>query len=171
MEGFLNPNKVLREVRLRRNMIAVDFGCGSGGWVIPLAKELEEGRVLAVDILQEPLSALKAKAKLEKVSNIEIVSADIEKGTELFDNSADLVLMTNLLFQCEDKKRILEEGKRILKKGGKILVVDWELDSPLGPKEGRISSEEIKKISQSLGLKLKREFKASNYHYGLILER
>jgi len=171
MEGFLNPNKVLREVRLRRNMIAVDFGCGSGGWVIPLAKELEEGKVLAVDILQEPLSALKAKAKLEKVSNIEIVSADIEKGTELFDNSADLVLMTNLLFQCQDQKKVLEEGKRILKKGGKILVVDWELDSPLGPKEGRVSSEEIKKISQSLGLKLKREFKASNYHYGLIFER
>jgi len=152
-------------------MIAVDFGCGSGGWVIPLAKELEEGKVLAVDILQEPLSALKAKAKLEKVSNIEIVSADIEKGTELFDNSADLVLMTNLLFQCQDQKKVLEEGKRILKKGGKILVVDWELDSPLGPKEGRVSSEEIKKISQSLGLKLKREFKASNYHYGLIFER
>ena len=171
MEGFLNPNKVLREIRLRRNMIAVDFGCGSGGWVIPLAKELEEGRVLAVDILQEPLSALKAKAKLEKVSNVEIVSADIEKGTELFDNSADLVLMTNLLFQCQDRKRVLEEGKRILKKGGKILVVDWEIDSPLGPKEGRVSSEEIKKISQSLGLKLKREFKASNYHYGLIFER
>ena len=171
MEGFLNPNKVLREVRLRRNMIAVDFGCGSGGWVIPLAKELEEGKVLAVDILQEPLSALKAKAKLERVSNIEIVSADIEKGTELFDNSADLVLMTNLLFQCQDRKKVLEEGKRILKKGGKILVVDWELNSPLGPKEGRVSSEEIKKISQSLGLKLKREFKASNYHYGLIFER
>jgi len=171
MEGFLNPNKVLREIRLRRNMIAVDFGCGSGGWVIPLAKELEEGRVLAVDILQEPLSALKAKAKLEKVSNVEIVSADIEKGTELFDNSADLVLMTNLLFQCQDRKKVLEEGKRILKKGGKILVVDWELNSPLGPKEGRVSSEEIKKISQSLGLKLKREFKASNYHYGLIFER
>ena len=152
-------------------MIAVDFGCGSGGWVIPLAKELEEGRVLAVDILQEPLSALKAKAKLEKVSNVEIVSADIEKGTELFDNSADLVLMTNLLFQCQDRKRVLEEGKRILKKGGKILVVDWEIDSPLGPKEGRVFSEEIKKISQSLGLKLKREFKASNYHYGLIFER
>jgi len=171
MEGFLNPKKVLREIRLRRNMIAVDFGCGSGGWVIPLAKELEEGRVLAVDILQEPLSALKAKAKLERVSNVEIVSADIEKGTELFDNSADLVLMTNLLFQCQDRKRVLEEGKRILKKGGKILVVDWEIDSPLGPKEGRVSSEEIKKISQSLGLKLKREFKASNYHYGLIFER
>ena len=171
MEGFLNPNKVLREIRLRRNMIAVDFGCGSGGWVIPLAKELEEGRVLAVDILQEPLSALKAKAKLERVSNVEIVLADIEKGTQLFDNSADLVLMTNLLFQCQDRKRVLEEGKRILKKDGKILVVDWELDSPLGPKEGRISPEEIKKIAQSLGLKLKREFKASNYHYGLIFER
>lgn len=170
MEGFLNPNEVLKEVKLRKNMTAVDFGCGSGGWVIPLAKELEEGKVIAVDILEEPLSALKARAKLEKISNIEFILADIEKGTDIFDKSADLVLMTNLLFQCEDKKKVLEEGKRVLRTGGKILIVDWNLDAPLGPKEGRVSPEEVKKIAQDIGLKLKKEFKASSYHYGLALE-
>jgi ubiquinone/menaquinone biosynthesis C-methylase UbiE len=170
MEGFLNPNKVLKEVSLRRNMTAVDFGCGSGGWVIPLAKELEEGKVIAVDILEEPLSALKSKAKLEKITNIETMPGDVEKGTDVFEKSADLVLMTNLLFQCEDKKKVLEEGKRVLRTGGKILIVDWNLDAPLGPKERRVSPEEVKKIAQNVGFKLKKEFKASNYHYGLIFE-
>ena len=170
MEGFLNPNKVLKEVSLKRNMTAVDFGCGSGGWVIPLAKELEEGKVIAVDILAEPLSALKSRAKLEKISNIEMVLADTEKGTDILSKGADLVLMTNLLFQCEDRKKVLEEGKRVLKNKGKILIVDWEPNAPLGPKEGRISSEEVKKMAQDVGFKLKKEFKASNYHYGLIFE-
>ena len=49
-------------------MIAADFGCGSGGWAIPLAKKLEEGKVYAIDILEEPLSALRARAKLEKIT-------------------------------------------------------------------------------------------------------
>lgn len=170
MEGFLDPVKILKEMKLRRNMTAVDLGCGSGGWVIPLAKELEEGRVIAVDILQEPLSALKARINFEKVLNVETVLANVEKGTDIFENSADLVLMTNLLFQCEDRKRVLEEGKRILKKSGKILLIDWNLDAPIGPKEGRISPEDVKTLAEEIGLKVKKEFKASSYHYGLIFE-
>lgn len=171
MEGFLDPAKTLKEIRLRKNMTAVDLGCGSGGWAIPLAKELTEGKVIAVDILEEPLSALRARAKLEKLFNIETVLANAEKGTDLFENSADLVLMTNLLFQCEDRKEVLEEGKRVLKSSGKILVVDWNLESFIGPKEGRITSEEVKKIAEGIGLATKKEFQASSYHYGLIFEK
>ncbi|MCX6760828.1 MAG: class I SAM-dependent methyltransferase [Candidatus Nealsonbacteria bacterium] len=171
MEGFLDPTKILKEMRLRRNMTAIDFGCGSGGWAIPLAKELEEGKVIAIDILEEPLSALKARAKLEKILNIEMVLADAEKGTDIFENSADLVLMTNLLFQCEDRKKVMEEGKRVLKSSGRILIIDWSLDSPIGPKEGRVSPEDVKTLAQDIGLKNKKEFKASPYHYGLIFEK
>jgi ubiquinone/menaquinone biosynthesis C-methylase UbiE len=171
MEGFLDPVKILKELRLRRNMIAVDFGCGSGGWVIPLAKELEEGKVIAVDILEEPLSSLRSRAKMEKLSNIEIILANAEKGTDIFENSADLVLMTNLLFQCEDRKKVLEEGKRVLKSSGRILVIDWNLESLMGPKEGRIPPEDVKALAQEVGLKNKKEFQASSYHYGLIFEK
>ncbi|TFG35812.1 MAG: class I SAM-dependent methyltransferase [Parcubacteria group bacterium] len=171
MEGFLDPIKILKEMRLRRNMTAVDFGCGSGGWVIPLVKELEEGKVVAVDILEEPLSSLRSRAKMEKILNIETVLANAEKGTDIFENSADLVLMTNLLFQCEDRKKILEEGKRVLKSSGKILIVDWNPDSPIGPTEGRISQEDVKILAEETGLKIKKEFKAGSYHYGLIFEK
>ena len=149
-------------------MVAADFGSGSGGWAIPLAKKLEEGKVYAIDILEEPLSALRAKTKLEKIFNIETIKSDVEKGSKLFNESCDFVLMTNLLFQCEDKKKVIEEGKRVLKPGGKILVVDWKLDASLGPKESRVSAEEVKKIAKELDLKLEKEFEAGSYHYGLV---
>jgi len=171
MEGFLNPLEVLKKLKLSKNMITADFGCGSGGWAIPLAKILEEGKVYAIDILEEPLSALRSKAKLEKVFNIEIIKSNIERTSRLRENSCDLVLMTNLLFQCEDKKLILEEGKRVLKKGGKILVVDWEIEAELGPEEGRVSAEEVKKIAENLNLKLEKKFEAGVYHYGLIFTK
>ncbi len=169
MTGFLNPTEVLKQLELRDEMTAADFGSGSGGWVLPLAKKLEGGKVYALDILKEPLSALRAKAKLEKITNIETIKADIEKGTALFDESCDLVLMTNLLFEVDDKKKVLEEGKRILRPGGRILVVDWKKDSPLGPKEGRVLPEEIKETGLDLNLRIEKEFEASAYHYGLIL--
>ncbi|GAH20696.1 unnamed protein product, partial [marine sediment metagenome] len=42
-QGFLNPSEVLKQLKLKKDMIAADFGCGSGGWALPLAKKLEEG--------------------------------------------------------------------------------------------------------------------------------
>jgi len=167
MTGFLNPNEVLKNLELDKDMVCADFGCGSGGWAIPLAKKLEEGKVFAIDILDEALSALRAKIKLEKILNIEIVKSDIEKTSRLLKNSCDLVLMTNLLFEVADIKNVLEEGKRVLKAGGKILVVDWKKDAALGPKE-KISPKKVKEIAKELDLELEKEFEAGIYHYGLI---
>jgi len=170
MNGFLNPIEILKHLDLEKNMVAADFGCGSGGWVIPLAKKLEEGKVFAIDILDESLSALRAKIKLEKIFNIEVLKSDVEKTSKLLSNSCDLVLMTNLLFEVADIKKVLEEGKRVLKKGGKILVVDWLVDAPLGPKE-KISAEEVKKNAKEFDLELEKEFEAGLYHWGLIFQK
>ena len=168
MEGFLNPSEVLNQLKLSGEMIAADFGSGSGGWAIPLAKRLKFGKVYAIDILEEPLSALKSKAEIQKVYNIETINSNVEKGIKLPDLSCDLVLLTNLLFQIEDKKRVLTEAKRVLKKGGKILVVDWLPEALQGPREGRVSPDEVKKIAKNLNLKLEKEFRTGIYHYGLI---
>jgi ubiquinone/menaquinone biosynthesis C-methylase UbiE len=173
MEEFLNPAEVLKQLKLKEDMTAADFGCGSGGWVLPLARKLEEGKVYAIDILEEPLSALKSRVNLEKIFNIETIQSDVERenGSKLTASTCDLVLMTNLLFECEDKKKVLEEGKRILKERGKILVIDWKIDAPKGPVEGRISASEVKKIAKEINLTLEKEFEAGAYHYGLIFFR
>lgn len=170
MVEFLNPKEILEKLNLKENMVAADFGCGSGGWVIPLAKILQKGRVFAIDILEEPLSALRSRAKMEKIFNIDALKADVEKGTSLISESCDLVLMTNLLFQVENIKKVLEEGKRVLKNGGKILVVDWKENTKVGP-EKRISPEKVKKVAEEIGLKLKKEFEAGSYHWGLVFEK
>jgi ubiquinone/menaquinone biosynthesis C-methylase UbiE len=167
--NFLEPEEVLKELKLQEDIVVADFGCGSGGWAIPLAKQIIDGKVYAIDILQEPLSALRMKAKTEEINNIATVLADVERGTDLLDESLDLVLLTNLLFQVDDKKKVLSEAKRVIKPGARILIVDWQPKAQMGPKEGRVDVEEIKKIAQELGLSVEKEFAASPYHYGLIL--
>lgn len=168
-QGFLNPQQVLSQLGLEKNMVAVDFGSGSGGWAIPLARILKDGQVYAVDVLDEAISALGSRVKIEKILNIKIIKADVEKDTTIPSESCDLVLMTNLLFECENRKGAIEEGKRVLKSGGKILIVDWKKDAPLGPKEGRVPPEEIKKIAAESDFKFDKEFDAGIYHFGLIL--
>lgn len=152
-------------------MVAADFGCGSGGWVIPLAKKLEYGKVYAIDVLEDPLSALRSKMKMEKIINIEPVKADVEESTRLISGSCDLVLMTNLLFQVGDIKQVLLEGKKVLRGGGRILVVDWNEDAPVGPEGKRISAEDVKELAEEEGFTLEKEFEAGPYHWGAILTK
>lgn len=171
MEKFLDPKEILTtKLNLKEEMFAADFGCGSGGWVIPLAKILKKGKVFAIDILEEPLSALRGKIKSEGLFNIELKRADVEKSSLLLSESCDLVLMTNLLFEVDDIKKVLEEGKRVLKKGGQILIVEWKKEAPFGP-EKRIEPENVKKIAQELGFSIENEFEASFSHWGTVLKK
>jgi ubiquinone/menaquinone biosynthesis C-methylase UbiE len=167
---FLDPLKLLTQIGLKENMVAADFGCGSGGWVIPLAKILKMGKIYAIDVLQEPLSVLRAKLKAEKLFNVDVVCSDVEKNSKLLANSCDLVLMTNLLFQADDKKKILEEGKRILKDNGKILVVDWKPEVNMGP-VNKVSAKEVQDLAQNLDLKFVSVLDADTYHWALIFTK
>lgn len=173
MESFLNPEEVLNQLDLSSEMVAADFGSGSGGWVLPLAKKLKDGRVYAIDILEEPLSVLSGKAREEGLLNIETVRADIESknGSKLVQGTCDIVLITNLLFQTEDKKTVLDEAFRILRSGGKMLVVDWDKNCPFGPKGREVLPEKLKDLAEKVGFKTQKEFRAGTYHWGLIFEK
>lgn len=173
MEGFLNPNQVLDQLNLRKNIIAAEFGCGAGGFTIPLAQRLEEGLVYALDIQKPPLSALKGKSLAGRILNINIIRCDLEepKGSTLPNSSLDLVLVPNMLFQTENKSAIITEAKRILKEKGAMVIIDWLPEASQGPKQGKISPAEVKKISKELGFKFEREINAGAYHYGLVFAR
>jgi len=172
--AFLNPEQVLANLELRENMRAAEFGCGAGKFVLLLAKKLNEGRVYGIDIQTEPLSVLKSRAQADKVFNIETIQGDLEqdKGSTLPDNFLDFVLIPNLLFQVENQKAIMNEAKRILKSSGEILVIDWNPEGSFGPsKQERIPANNVKAIAEELSLKLKKEFEAGNFHYGLVFSK
>jgi len=170
--SFINPRQILNDrLRLEKSMVAADFGCGSGEWVAALAQALENGKVYAIDLLDEPLSAVRSKARIKNLQNIEVVKGDVEKLVpRLLANSLDLVLMTNLLFQADNKKAIFAEAFRVLKSGGKILAVDWDESARVGPGK-KISIAEMKRIAQEAGFSLAAEFSAGSFHFGLIFEK
>lgn len=172
-QSFLNPEEVLDQLELCPDMVVAEFGCGSGGFTIPLAKRVEEGLVYSLDIQKAPLSALKSRALLENITNIRAIYSDLEKtkGSTLTESSVDLVLVPNMLFQIKDKSAIISEAKRVLKKKGKLVIIDWLPKAAQGPEKGRISPEEAKEIAEELGFKPEKEFEAGKYHFGLILEK
>jgi len=173
METFINPEEILDQLQIEPDMVAAEFGCGSGGFLIPLAKKLEDGLVYGIDILQEPLSALKSRSLLENVINIRLIRSDLEKprGSTLPDLSVDLVFIPNVLFQITDKNATINEAFRILKTRGKLIVIDWLPQAAQGPETGRVAPKEIKEIAKENKFQLEKEFQTGKYHYCLVFKK
>ncbi len=170
--SFLNPENIIEQLSLRGNESVADFGCGSGGWVIPLAKKLKDGQVYAIDVMEEAISALKSRTELEKVHNIRVICSDLdrENGSTLRDEKLDLVIISNILFQTEKKEEMIKESFRVLRRGGVLLVVDWLPQAASGP-EDRTSPQEIRSLAEGVGFTFVEEKEAGVYHFAHKYEK
>ncbi|MDD5152975.1 MAG: class I SAM-dependent methyltransferase [Candidatus Pacebacteria bacterium] len=172
--NFTNPEKNISELGLYEGMVVVDLGAGTGAYVVPLAKKVgETGRVYAIEVQKEFLANIKNLASHAGFKNVEVVWGDIERpnGTKLKDESADAVIVSNVLFQAEDKNGLLAEAKRILKQGGKLLLIEWK-DSfnNLGPEpKAVVTSTEALNLCSAQGFILRKEFDAGEHHYGFVM--
>jgi len=174
MVYFLEPEKIIEDLDLQEDATVADFGAGAGGFTISLAKKLRKGGfVYALDIQEEPLSALLGSAKMFGLNNIKTIKCDLEEpeGSTLPDNSLDAVFIVNLLFEVDDPERIVKEAKRVVKPEGQIIIIDWKKDAPFGPEEKRIGPEEIQTIARHLNLEITKEIEAGAYHWGVVLRK
>lgn len=173
--GFINQDRIIRQLGVRTGMVIADLGCGAGYFTIPMARLLQNtGRIYAVDVLSAALESVMSQAKLYGLLNIETRRANVEVvgSTKIPDNKCNLVVLANILFQCSDQDALFAEAKRILAPGGKIVVIDWiPNNAAMGPKfESCISEETAKKMAIKNGLKAIGEIHAGVTHYGFVLE-
>jgi ubiquinone/menaquinone biosynthesis C-methylase UbiE len=173
---FSDPVKNVEQCGIQAGMEIADFGSGSGHYSLAAARALiATGRVYAIDIQQGLLSKLKNTAAREGIYNIEVIWGDIEKvnGTKLRDNSIDLVFLSNILFQIDDKEAVIKEVKRVLRSGARVLIVDWtDSFGGLGPKGDVVFRKDAAiNLFEKNGFHLDREILAGAHHYGLIYKK
>jgi ubiquinone/menaquinone biosynthesis C-methylase UbiE len=171
---FTDPVKNLKALGLREDMIVADLGAGTGFYAIPLAHMVPNGKVYAVEIQRDFLHTIISKAKQEKLDNIEYLWGDVEKigGTKIKDNVIDVVVISNILSQVEDKDKFIDEIKRILKKEGQILVIDKVPNSFLISSGHRtISKNDTRNLFGKKEFIYIREINIGEHHYGIILKR
>lgn len=174
---LLDPAKILGRLGIKTGHHLADLGCGGAGhFIIPAAHLLGDDTIIyAVDILKSVLRSVTSKARLEGVSNIKPIWSNLEivGATKIRKNSLDFALLINVLFQSKQHENILKEALRLLKDKGKLLIVDWhKISSSFGPpSDDRVSTKEIKAKAKKVGFKLVDEFKAGNYHFGLIFKK
>lgn len=171
--GFAHPPRNVDALGIRPGQILVDFGAGSGAYALAMAERLRGmGHVYAIDVQQGLLRRIKNDAHKKGIKNIETIWSDVERpsGSRMADAHADLVLISNLLFQVEAKDAVLREAHRILKPMGYLAVIDWsESFGGMGPvKKEVVRKERAIELAEKAGFELSEEFEAGAHHYGLL---
>ena len=168
----MKPDEVLDNLDIQKDMQIADFGCGAGYFTIPLAKRVgKQGVVYAIDVQNAALESVQGMARMHSLLNIETIRANLEKegGSGLKDDSVDMVILANILFQSARKDAILKEAGRVLNKTGTIVLVEWQDEASFGPNAVyRVTKDQLKEIARDAGLVLAKEFNAGSSHYGLV---
>ena len=122
---FVYPyiDKRVRNFGIEPGMTVVDYGCGPGRYTTRFARLVgERGKVLAVDIHELAIGALKKKIERQGLANVEAVLArGYDNG--LPDEVGDVVCAIDMFFLIKKPTEFLAELKRITKPDG-FLVID-----------------------------------------------
>ena len=174
--GFAHPVRNTAALGIQPGMNVADFGSGSGAYVLAIAKELQgSGHIFAVDIQKDLLRRTHNEAAKIGYKNVEIIWGDLEApgGSKIADHSLELVLISNLLFQIDDKRAVMAEAKRILRAGGRLAVIDWsDSFNMTGPhKDDVVRKEDVLTLARAVELTFVNEFTAGAHHYGLIFRK
>ncbi len=174
--GFANPETIINNLNIQPGARVADFGCGSGYFTILLAKAVgEDGLITAVDVLETALGTVKSKAQPEGLFNISYIRANLEVwgSTKLDENSQDVVLLANILFQSQQKENIIKESRRVLKPQGELVIIDWLPDSAFGPAGAgwKLGPEEAKALVTPLGFEFARDLEVSDKHWGIVFKK
>jgi ubiquinone/menaquinone biosynthesis C-methylase UbiE len=117
---------ILKEVGIKPGFQVLDFGCGPGGYILPLAKLTgEPGKIFALDMNPAAILTVKSLAAEHKLTNLQTILSD--GATGLPDGSIDVVLLYDVLHHLKNLDAVLTELRRILKADGILSVSDHHL--------------------------------------------
>ncbi len=175
MKTFSDPLKIIEQLNISDDAHVADFGCGTGIYSIAIAKKLINGKVFAIDVQKDMIERLANIVKSENINNLRPVWGDIDEnnGSRLRENSIDLVILVNTLFQITNKKKLFEEAFRVMKSGSEIMIVDWaESFGNIGPREDHIIGENTAKLLiEENGFVFEKDIEVGDHHYGFIARK
>ena len=126
------PDEVVRNMNLKPDEVVADIGAGSGYFSFRIARQVPQGKVLAVDIQPEMLALIDERQAAEGVSNIEGVLGQID-DPNLPPNSIDAAIMVDAYHEFSHPFEMIRGIYQALKPGGRIFLLEYRAEDPSVP--------------------------------------
>ena len=136
------PHAVIQALALKPDAIVADIGSGTGYFSVRLAHFVPKGRVYGTDIEPDMVNYLAERAKREKLDNVTAIAAMPDDPR--LPEKVDLALMVDVYHHIADRSAYLKQLRHSLKPGGRVAIIDFRMDSPVGPpKSARIDPKRV----------------------------
>jgi len=124
---FLLPRmNILKEVGIEAGFHVLDYGCGPGSYILPLAKLVgKSGKIYALDVHPLAIQRVQRLASRKRLENVQTILPGGK--TELPPNSLDVVLLYDTLHHLDEPDRVLAELHRALRPKGILSVSDHHM--------------------------------------------
>jgi ubiquinone/menaquinone biosynthesis C-methylase UbiE len=124
---FFRPRRdILKEAEIQKGFHVLDYGCGPGSYIIPLADFIgPSGKIYALDIHPLALNMVKKRAAKKHLANVMTIQSDCLTG--LPNGSIDVVLLYDVFHDLEHPEIVLKELHRVLKPDGILSFSDHHL--------------------------------------------
>jgi predicted methyltransferase len=143
-DTWQRPGDIMTSLDLHGGGIVVDLGSGSGYFSIRLAPIVgPKGRVIAVDVLRQPLTFLWIRRLLRREWQIDIVRGQDDEP-RLTVVPVDAVLVVNTYHELARPAATLEALRSALKPGGRLVVCDRR------PRDGPGPSSQVERAGHTL---------------------
>ena len=148
------PALLLDALGLHKGETVADVGAGSGYYTFRIAPKVGlGGKVLAVDIQDEMLAALRRRIADEKVKNVEVIKGS-ERDPHLAPDSIDMALMVDVYHELSYPYEVMIAIRKALKPGGRMVFVEFRKEDPALAIKGlhKMSLDQLKKEMAAVNL-------------------
>jgi ubiquinone/menaquinone biosynthesis C-methylase UbiE len=153
-DAWQHPAELVELMRIEPGSVVADLGAGTGYFVGWLSRAVgAQGKVLALDVEPKMVEFLGKRAQQQGLGNVlpRLVPFD---DPQLEPGSVSRVLIVNTWHHIDDRSRYAAKLAPALAAGGEIWVVDFTLESELGPPvRYRLSPEQVVAELQGGGLR------------------
>jgi ubiquinone/menaquinone biosynthesis C-methylase UbiE len=123
---FLPRMNILKEVGIEPGFHVLDYGCGPGSYIVPLAELVgESGKIYALDIHPLAIQMVQDIAARKGLRNIETIHSDCATGLE--NGAIDVVLLYDTYHDVTNPDGVLEELHRVLKPNSVLSFSDHHM--------------------------------------------
>jgi SAM-dependent methyltransferase len=169
-DAWQKPHEVIQALKLAPDASVADIGSGTGYFAARLAHRVPKGRVYGVDAEPDMVRYLAERAKREGLANLTVVTA--KPNDPGIPSAVDLVILVDTYHHVPDRERYFRNLQKSLKPGGRLAIIDFTLDSPVGPpKRARIPADAVKKELARAGYALAEEHTFLPHQYFLVFRR
>jgi ubiquinone/menaquinone biosynthesis C-methylase UbiE len=127
LRDFIKPRmRVLEETGIKRGFHVLDYGCGPGSYIAPLAELVgKSGKIYALDVHPLAVRTVQRLASRKGLDNVETILSNCKTG--LPSDSLDIVILYDILHDLDNTDGVLMELHRVLKPEGILSLSDHHL--------------------------------------------